>query len=63
VIGLREIDYRTIDGGKTGPITREFQKVYHDLIRGKVEKYEHWCEYVSDVNVKSDIKVNAEIEV
>ena len=52
VIGLREIDYRTINGGKTGPVTMEIQKMYHDLIRGKVEKYEAWCEYVSDVKVK-----------
>jgi branched-chain amino acid aminotransferase len=52
VIGLREIDYRTINGGKTGPVTREIQKMYHDVIRGKVEKYESWCEYVSKERVK-----------
>jgi branched-chain amino acid aminotransferase len=46
VIGLSEIDFRTINDGRTGPITREIQKVYHDLIRGRVAKYEKWCEYV-----------------
>lgn len=45
-IGLSEIDFRTVGDGKTGPITRAIQKVYHDAIRGKVEKYEEWCEYV-----------------
>jgi len=45
-IGLSEIDFRTIGDGKTGPITRAVQNVYHDAIRGKVEKYENWCEYV-----------------
>jgi len=45
-IGLSEIDFRTIGDGKTGPITRAIQNVYHDAIRGKVEKYESWCEYV-----------------
>jgi branched-chain amino acid aminotransferase len=45
-IGLSEIDFRTIGDGKTGPVTRAIQNVYHDLIRGKVAKYENWCEYV-----------------
>jgi branched-chain amino acid aminotransferase len=54
VIGLREIDYRTIHDGKTGPITREIQKMYHDIIRGKIEKYEDWCEYVSREKVKAE---------
>jgi branched-chain amino acid aminotransferase len=45
-IGLSEIDFRTIGEGKTGPITREIQRVYHDLIRGRVAKYEEWCDYV-----------------
>jgi branched-chain amino acid aminotransferase len=47
-IGLSEIDFRKIGDGKTGPVTREIQNVYHDLIRGKVEKYEEWCEYVEE---------------
>jgi branched-chain amino acid aminotransferase len=46
VIGLSEIDFRKIGDGKSGRVTREIQTVYHDAIRGKVEKYEHWCEYV-----------------
>jgi branched-chain amino acid aminotransferase len=45
-IGLSEIDFRTIGDGKTGPITRAIQNVYHDLIRGKIAKYEEWCDYV-----------------
>src|SRR5215213_10314419 len=53
VIGLREIDYRTIHDGKTGPITREIQNMYHDVIRGRVEKYEGWCEYVLEESVKN----------
>ncbi|HSG45356.1 MAG TPA: branched-chain amino acid transaminase [Anaerolineales bacterium] len=46
VIGLSEIDYRRIGDGTSGAVTREIQNVYHDAIRGKVEKYESWCEYV-----------------
>ena len=46
VIGLCEIDFRTIGDGKSGKVTREIQNVYHDAIRGKVAKYEEWCDYV-----------------
>ncbi len=46
VIGLCEIDFRTIGDGKSGKVTREIQNVYHDAIRGKVKKYEGWCEHV-----------------
>lgn len=45
-IGLSEIDFRTIGDGRTGPITRAIQDVYHDAIRGKLPKYEAWCDYV-----------------
>lgn len=47
-IGLSEIDFRKIGDGKTGPVTRAIQNVYHDLIRGKVAKYEDWCDYVEE---------------
>lgn len=45
-IGLNEIDFRKIGDGKTGTVTRAIQNVYHDAIRGKMAKYEAWCEYV-----------------
>lgn len=54
-IGLSEIDFRTIGDGKTGPVTHVIQKVYHDAIRGKVAKYESWCDYV---DVSQSIKVS-----
>jgi branched-chain amino acid aminotransferase len=47
-IGLSEIDFRKIGDGKTGPVTRAFQNVYHDMIRGRIAKYEDWCEYVEE---------------
>lgn len=47
-IGLSEIDFRKIGDGKTGPVTRAIQNVYHDLIRGKVEKYQDWCDPVEE---------------
>ena len=47
VIGLSEIDFRTIGAGKTGPVTRSIQKVFHDAIRGKKPNYESWVDYVN----------------
>jgi branched-chain amino acid aminotransferase len=47
VIGLSEIDFRKIGNGDTGPVTRALQEVYHDAIRGKIEKYESWLTYIT----------------
>lgn len=46
VIGLCEIDFRKIGDGRSGDVTRKIQNIYHDAIRGKLAKYEHWCDYV-----------------
>jgi branched-chain amino acid aminotransferase len=46
VVGLSEIDFRKIGDGKTGEVTRAIQKVFHDAIRGRDERYEHWLTYV-----------------
>ncbi len=47
-IGLSEIDFRKVGDGRTGPVTRAIQHVYHDAIRGKLEKYDAWCDYVEE---------------
>lgn len=47
-IGLSEIDFRRIGDGRTGPVTRQLQKVYHEAIRGRLPQYEMWCEYVEE---------------
>jgi branched-chain amino acid aminotransferase len=46
-IGLREIDFRSIGDGKTGPVTRAIQKVFQEAVRGKSTKYQGWLDYVS----------------
>jgi branched-chain amino acid aminotransferase len=47
-IGLAEIDFRKIGDGKTGPVTRAIQKVFHEAIRGRDPRYEAWCDYVGE---------------
>jgi branched-chain amino acid aminotransferase len=42
VIGLREIDFRTIGSGKTGPVTRELQKTFDELTSGRHPRAERW---------------------
>ncbi len=61
-IGLSEIDFRTIGEGKTGPVTRSIQKVFHDAIRGRLPKYEMWCDYVTPGQmVKLSVDENASV--
>ena len=38
-----EIDRRVIGDGRAGPVTRELSDLFFDAIRGKSEKYRHWC--------------------
>lgn len=48
VVGVREIDHRPVGAGATGPITRRLQEVYHDVVRGRLPRYEGWLTYVGD---------------
>ncbi len=52
-IALREIDYRRIGSGKTGPITRAIQNVFYQAVRGKLPQYESWCAYVNPPDTPS----------
>ena len=38
-----EIDRRTVGDGGAGPVTRELSRLFFDAIRGRSEKYRHWC--------------------
>jgi branched-chain amino acid aminotransferase len=42
VIGLREIDFRTIGSGKTGPVTRKLQKAFDELTSGRHPRSKQW---------------------
>ena len=48
VIALREIDFRSIGAGRTGPVTRKFQQAYADVIRGRHPLSAGWLEYVPE---------------
>jgi len=60
-IGLSEIDFRKIGDGKTGPVTRSIQKVFHNAIRGKDEKYADWVYYVNEDQVSVEIDQSSSV--
>jgi branched-chain amino acid aminotransferase len=45
-IGLREIDFRTIGSGKTGPVTRQIQGAFHAALHGNHPRSAEWLDYV-----------------
>jgi branched-chain amino acid aminotransferase len=42
VIGLREIDFRVIGSGRTGPITRALQEAYRSVVSGNHPRSAAW---------------------
>jgi branched-chain amino acid aminotransferase len=42
VTPMRELDGRIIGAGKPGPITRELQAIFFDIVKGKNRKYSSW---------------------
>ncbi len=48
-----EIDHRRVGGGQMGPATRELQRLYFSVIRGRSPQYLHWC---TAVPVKKAVK-------
>lgn len=46
VTPVREIDNRVIGDGKPGPVTRQAQGLYADLVSGKLDVHADWLEYL-----------------
>jgi branched-chain amino acid aminotransferase len=47
VVGLREIDFRTIGTGKTGPVTRAMQDAFERLTHGRHPRSGEWLSEVT----------------
>ncbi len=43
---IREVDNRTIGGGKPGPVTKELQAAFFDIVHGRDGRHEDWLTYV-----------------
>jgi branched-chain amino acid aminotransferase len=46
VIGLREVDFRRIGSGRTGPVTRLLQQAFQAVVAGEHPRSKDWLEYV-----------------
>jgi len=46
VMPVVEIDGKKVGDGEAGPITKELQGLYSDVVRGKVPEFSHWLTYV-----------------
>ncbi len=43
---VRELDDRKIGAGKPGPVTRQIQAAFFDIIRGKIPLFHHWLDRI-----------------
>lgn len=43
VTPVTEVDHRPVGDGEIGPISAKLQKLYFDIIYGRVDKYSRWC--------------------
>lgn len=43
---IREVDDRTIGQGKPGPVTKELQAAFFDVVKGKNPEYKEWLDYL-----------------
>lgn len=43
---IREVDNRTIGPGKPGPITKQLQSAFFDIVQGRDGRHEDWLAYV-----------------
>jgi branched-chain amino acid aminotransferase len=46
VTPIREIDHRTIGGGRRGPVAKALQDAFFAVVQGRDRKYERWLTYV-----------------
>jgi branched-chain amino acid aminotransferase len=47
VVPISSVDDRLVGMGEPGPITREIQEIYNAAVRGTVDQYKDWLEYVT----------------
>ena len=56
---IRELDGRIIGAGKRGPVTAKIQKLFFDVVHGKVAKYRDWLAPVTAAKKSAKGKVKA----
>ncbi len=46
VVPIRSVDDRPVGSGRPGKITKEIQQTYFATVRGEVDQYKEWLDYV-----------------
>ena len=46
LVPIRSVDDREVGDGKPGPITQKLQQTYFAALRGEVDQYKDWLDYV-----------------
>jgi branched-chain amino acid aminotransferase len=46
IVPIRAVDDRVVGDGRPGPITRQIQEIYFATVRGEVDQYKDWLDYV-----------------
>jgi branched-chain amino acid aminotransferase len=56
IAAVTRVDHRPIGKGRMGPVTSQLRDLYFDVVRGQVDRYEHWCTPVySEQKVSSGV--------
>jgi branched-chain amino acid aminotransferase len=42
IIAVTKIDHRPVGAGVMGPVTTKLRALYEDILRGKINRYQHW---------------------
>ena len=43
IAAITSVNHRPVGEGTMGPITTQLRELFFDVVRGRVEKYRHWC--------------------
>jgi branched-chain amino acid aminotransferase len=57
VIGVREVDFRTVGSGSIGPITRAVQQAFRQTVRGEHHRSPEWLEPVLPLDDEAGAKI------
>jgi hypothetical protein len=58
VTPIREVDDRKIGEGKPGPVTREIQAAYFDIVKGRNPDTREWLDYLVKTQTTFKSKVH-----
>jgi len=59
VIGLREIDFRKVGAGISGPVTRRLQQAFAEVVRGRHARSKEWLTHITAADSASQIHLPA----